>query len=515
MIDISSTPIIIIILLGSVGLAIPIIDAYKKEKGKSKNKIFSAITFGTLILALLIVISRVIGGEPLPAMSFGKDVLADDMFGSFFAVSLLIVSIMVSASSWNYMKGISNSASYYSLILLSTIGMILIAYSTDFVMLFIAWELMSIPTYALAAFSKKDPISNEAAIKYFMFGAFSSSILVLAIGFVYAVTGTTNIGDSITILAELSAPNQTGDHNLGGVIPISYLAIGLFIAGFGFKMGLVPFHMWLPDAYEGAPTTIGALLAAGTKKAGFAAAIRVIVLGMFAIGLDWSIVLAILAVITMTVGNFGALIQKSVPRMMAYSSVAQAGYMMIGLALAPYASSALDGSLFHILNHAVMKSASFLAIAAVAIALASYSLEKYTGLGRKMPITAIALSISLLALAGVPPLNGFWSKLVTFQSAIDSGTVISWGPYLAIAGLLNSALSLGYYLWIIKKMYLDESGDMSRVKEPKAIICVLVFAIIFMVGFGIWHAPLLEFASISVPSHIDQIAPSFGNITHN
>ena len=209
MIDISSTPIIIIILLGSVGLAIPIIDAYKKEKGKSKNKIFSAITFGTLILALLIVISRVIGGEPLPAMSFGKDVLADDMFGSFFAVSLLIVSIMVSASSWNYMKGISNSASYYSLILLSTIGMILIAYSTDFVMLFIAWELMSIPTYALAAFSKKDPISNEAAIKYFMFGAFSSSILVLAIGFVYAVTGTTNIGDSITILAELSAPNQT------------------------------------------------------------------------------------------------------------------------------------------------------------------------------------------------------------------------------------------------------------------------------------------------------------------
>jgi len=515
MIDISSTPIIIIILLGSVGLSIPIIDAYKKEKGKSKNKLFSAIAFGTLILALLIVISRVIGGEPLPAMSFGKDVLADDMFGSFFAVSLLIVSIMVSASSWNYMKGISNSASYYSLILLSTIGMILIAYSTDFVMLFIAWELMSIPTYALAAFSKKDPISNEAAIKYFMFGAFSSSILVLAIGFVYAVTGTTNIGDSITILAELSAPNQQGDHNLGGVIPISYLAIGLFIAGFGFKMGLVPFHMWLPDAYEGAPTTIGALLAAGTKKAGFAAAIRVIVLGMFAIGLDWSIVLAILAVITMTVGNFGALIQKSVPRMMAYSSVAQAGYMMIGLALAPYASSALDGSLFHILNHAVMKSASFLAIAAVAIALASYSLEKYTGLGRKMPITAIALSISLLALAGVPPLNGFWSKLVLFQSAIDSGTVISWGPYLAIAGLLNSALSLGYYLWIIKKMYLDESADMSRVKEPKAIICVLVFAIIFMVGFGIWHAPLLEFASISVPSHIDQIAPSFGNITNN
>ncbi len=512
MIDISSTPVIIIILLGSVGLGIPIIDAVKKEKGKRKNKLFSLITFATLVLAILIVISRVLGGEPLPAMSFGKDVIVDDMFGSFFAISLLIVSIMVSASSWNYMQGISNYSSYYSLILLSTIGMILIAYSTDFVMLFISWELMSIPTYALAAFSKKDPISNEAAIKYFMFGALSTALLVVGIGLVYAVTGTTNIGDSITILAKLSAlpQNQT---SLGGIIPISYLAIGLFIAGFGFKMGLVPFHMWLPDTYEGAPTTIGALLAAGTKKAGFAAAIRVIVIGMFALGLEWSIVLAILAIITMTVGNFGALLQKSVPRIMAYSSMAQAGYIMIGLALAPYASSALDGSLFHILNHAVMKSASFLAIAAVAVALASYSLEKYTGLAKRMPITAIALSISLLALAGVPPLNGFWSKLVIFQSAIDSGTVIPWGPYLAIAGLLNSALSLGYYLWIIKKMYLDESADMSRVKEPRAIVCVLVFAIIFMVGFGIWHAPLLEFASISVPSHLDQLVPSFGNIT--
>lgn len=512
MIDISSTPIIIIILLGSVGLGIPILDAVKKEKGKRKNKLFSLITFATLVLAILIVISRVIGGEPLPAMSFGKDVIVDDMFGSFFAISLLIVSIMVSASSWNYMQGISNYSSYYSLILLSTIGMILIAYSTDFVMLFISWELMSIPTYALAAFSKKDPISNEAAIKYFMFGALSTSILVLGIGFVYAVTGTTNIGDSITILAELSALPQN-QNSVGGIIPISYLAIGLFIAGFGFKMGLVPFHMWLPDTYEGAPTTIGALLAAGTKKAGFAAAIRVIVIGMFALGLEWSLVLAILAIITMTVGNFGALLQKSVPRIMAYSSMAQAGYIMIGLALAPYASSALDGSLFHILNHAVMKSASFLAIAAVAVALASYSLEKYTGLAKRMPITAIALSISLLALAGVPPLNGFWSKLVIFQSAIDSGTVIPWGPYLAIAGLLNSALSLGYYLWIIKKMYLDESADMSRVKEPKAILGVLVFAIIFMVGFGIWHAPLLEFASISVPSNLDQLVPSFGNIT--
>jgi NADH-quinone oxidoreductase subunit N len=220
---------------------------------------------------------------------------------------------------------------------------------------------------------------------------------------------------------------------------------------------------------------------------------------MFALNADWTLTLAILAVFTMTIGNLGAIMQRSVPRILAYSSIAQAGYIMIGIALAPYSDQALSGSLFHIINHAVMKSAGFIAVAGVAVALASYSLEKYRGLGRRMPITAITLSISLLALAGVPPLNGFWSKLVIFGSAINSGPAVEWGPWLAIAGVLNSALSLGYYAWIMRKMYMEEAPDMSRVKEPRAILAVLVFSVVFMVGFGIWHAPLLDFASQAVP----------------
>ena len=487
-VDLSSTPIIITIVLGVVGLAIPVIDALKKERGYN-NRLYSAIAFGALAICIGFVIFRVISGEVLPAVAFGQDVLADDMLGSFFALALLIVSLMVTASSWDYMKGKANPAAYYSLILLSSVGMVLIAYSTDLLMLFVSWELMSLPTYALAAFSKRDPISNEAAIKYFMFGALSSGILVLAIGFVYGITGTTNIGESIKAMASLDPD----------LIPIGLVAIALFIAGFGFKMGLVPFHMWLPDAYEGSPTTIGALLAAGTKKAGFAAAIRVVVLGMFALNLDWTITLAVIAVFTMTLGNFGALIQKSLPRILAYSSIAQAGYILIGLAIAPYSDQALSGSLFHIFNHAIMKSTGFIAAAAVATALASYSLEKYRGLGIRMPLTAIALAISLLALAGVPPLNGFWSKLVIFGAAINSSAYVWWGPYLAIAGVLNSALSLGYYAWIIRKMYMEQGPDMSKVKEPKAILAVLLFGLVFMVAFGVWHAPLLEFATISVP----------------
>jgi len=498
--DFFSTPLLVTVILGSVGLAIPIIDALKKERG-ANNRLYSGISVGAILLVIGIIIFRILFGESIPTIEFGKSMLADDMFGSFFAITLLIISIMVTASSWNYMKNKTNPAAYYSLILLSSIGMILIAYSMDLVMLLVAWELMSIPTYALAAFSKRDPISNEAAIKYFLFGALSSAILVLAIGLVYGVTGTTNIGEAI-----VSMVNVQKD-----LVPVTLLALALFIAGFGFKMGLVPFHMWLPDAYEGAPTTIGALLAAGTKKAGFAAAIRVIVLATFVLHLDWATALAVIAVFTMTLGNLGALVQKSVPRILAYSSIAQAGYILIGFALAPYSDQALGGSLFHILNHAVMKSAAFIAVAAVGITLASYSIEKYRGLAKRMPLTAIALSISLLALAGVPPLNGFWSKLVLFNAGIVTGPEIWWGPYLAIAGVLNSALSLGYYAWIMRKMYMEESPDTTKVKEPRAMLAVLIFSMIFMVGFGIWHAPILDFATNSVPnlSQLTAVLPSF------
>jgi len=496
MVDLFSTPSLVTIILGAVALFIPVIDALNKEKGSKNNKIYSAISFGALTLSLIIVIVRIVSGETLPAMSFtNKWVITDDVFGAFFSITFIIVSIMVAVSSWSYMKKKSNHAAYYSLILLSTVGMILIGYSTDFVMLLVAWELMSIPTYALAAFSKRDPISNESAIKYFLFGALSTAIIILAMGIVYGITGTTNIYDSIIALSTLKPD----------LIPFGLLAVGLFIAGFGFKMGLVPFHMWLPDTYSGSPITVATLLAAATKKAGFAAAIRIIIIGLIALNAHWSFVLAIIAVFTMTVGNLGALTQKSIPRMLAYSSLAQAGYILIGLSVAPYAAAGITASLFHILNHAIMISAAFIAAAAVIIVITGYNIEKFKGLGYRMPITAIAMAIALLALAGIPPLNGFWSKLLLFGTAIDSGHQVWWGPYLAIAGVLNSGLSLGYYAWIIRKMYLEEGENRIRQREPKSIVAVLIFAIGFMVIFGIWYGPILNFATMASPSDLIQL----------
>ncbi|MFQ6024953.1 MAG: NADH-quinone oxidoreductase subunit N [Nitrosopumilaceae archaeon] len=486
MIEFSSTPIILVALLGSVGMLLPVINVIRKEKGSTS--FYGAIAFAALIAAIGFVVYQVVADNIVPSAIFSKDVLVDDTFGSFFAIALLIVAILTVVGSFSYMRGQSYPAVYFSLILLSAIGMVLVAYSTDLVMLLVAWELMSIPTYVLAGFMKKNPTSNEAAIKYFLFGALSTAIIVYGISIAYGLTGSTNIADVISGFASL---DET-------MFPLALLAIALFIAGFGFKMGLVPFHMWLPDAYEGAPPTISALLAAGTKKAGFAAALRVIIMGTVALNLEWTFALGIIAIMTMTVGNVAAVMQKNLARMLAYSSIGHAGYILIGLSIAPFTSIGIQASLFHILNHAVMKGAAFIAVAGIVVTLASTHLDKIKGLGRKMPITSLGIVISLLALAGVPPLNGFWSKLMLFGSAIDAGSVVAWAPYLAIAGVLNSALSLAYYGWIIRKMYFEGENE-KRVKEPRSIIAVMIFSIIFIVGIGVYPDPIIQFAGSAVP----------------
>jgi len=454
----------------------------------------SMISYGIATLIALFasigyVLYQIALDHVAPAAIFSQDVLVDDAFGSLFAIAMLIVAIFTTVGSFSYMKNKANPSVYFSLILLSAIGMVLVAYATDLVMLFVAWELMSIPTYILVGFLKKDPISNEAAIKYFLFGALSSAIIIYGISLAYGITGSTNIGEVIQGFMVLDA----------NLIPIGLLAVGMFIAGFGFKMGLVPFHMWLPDTYEGAPPTIAALLAAGTKKAGFAAALRVVVMGAVALSLDWTLALGIIAVMTMTVGNIAAVMQKNLARMLAYSSIGHAGYILIGLAIAPFSPIGLQGSLFHILNHAVMKGAAFIAVAGIVTALAITHVDKLKGLARRMPITSLGLVISLLALAGVPPLSGFWSKLMLFGAAIDAGTVVWWGPWLAVAAVLNSALSLAYYGWIIRKMYFEGERE-KRIKEPKSIIAVMIFSIIFIVTIGVYPEPIIQFTEFATPA---------------
>ena len=487
MIEITSTPMIIVAILGTIGISLPIISIARKDRGS--NSFYATIALIALIASIGYVVLQLATENVLPSALFSEDVLVDDMFGGFFAIAMLIVAIFTTVGSFNYMKDKNHPAVYYSLILLASIGMVLIAYATDLVMLIVAWELMSIPTYVLAGYMKKDPSSNEAALKYFLFGALASAIIIYGISIAYGLTGSTNIGEVINGYAAL-------DSNM---VPLALLSVGLFIAGFGFKMGLVPFHMWLPDTYEGSPPTIATLLAAGTKKAGFAASIRVIVLGTVALNLDWTLALGVIAVMTMIIGNVAAIMQKNLARILAYSSIGHAGYILIGLSIAPFSDIGLQASLFHIMNHAVMKGAAFIAVVGVVIAIGSSHLDKIKGLGRRMPITALGLVISLLALAGVPPLNGFWSKLMLFGSALDAGSIIWWAPWLAIAGVLTSALSLAYYGWIIRKMYFEGETE-KRISEPKSVIAIMIFSIIFIVGLGVYPDPIIQFAEVAAPT---------------
>lgn len=486
MIEIDSTPMIIVAILGSIGIILPLVSIARKERGS--NSFYAVIAFGALIASMIFVAYQMFSDNDIPTILFSEDVVSDDFFGGFFAIAMLAVAIMTTVGSFSYMKKHKHHAVYYSLILLSAIGMVLVAYSTDLVMLFVAWELMSIPTYVLAGFIKKDPRSNEGALKYFLFGALSSAIIVYGISLAYGLTGSTNIAEVISGYAGLGPE----------MMPLALLSVALFVAGFGFKMGLVPFHMWLPDTYEGSPPPIAALLAAGTKKAGFAAAIRVVILGTAALQVDWALALGIVAVMTMTIGNVAAIMQKNLTRMLAYSSIGHAGYLLIGLAVSPYAPTGIQGSLMHVMNHAVMKGAAFIAVAGIVVTLAVTHLDKIRGLGRRMPVTSLGLLISLLALAGVPPLNGFWSKLVLFGAALDASTAVPWTVWLAVAGVLNSALSLAYYGWIIRKMYF-EGEDQKRVSEPRSIVAVMIFSIIFMVGLGVYPEPLIQFAEQASP----------------
>ncbi|MEM2565636.1 MAG: NADH-quinone oxidoreductase subunit N [Candidatus Nitrosocaldus sp.] len=502
MVDLYSTPIIITIILGVTGLVLPLLDAFRRRD--MSHKVHGSIAFGALILSIAVILARIASGSIPLGITFTEQAMADDMFGSFFSIAMLIVAVSTVVSSLEYMRRVPNPGPYYSLILLSSIGMVMLAYSTDLLMLIVAWELMSIPTYVLAAFRKRDPLTNEAAIKYFLFGALASGMLIYAASLIYGITGSTNIAVVIQSLITIDE----------GLRPLALIALALLIAGFGFKMALVPFHMWIPDTYEGAPTPISALLSAATKKAGFAAAFKAVIFGMLVFNVEWSIMLAVIAVLTMTIGNLAALTQRSMTRILAYSSISQAGYMLIGLSLAPYSDLAMQGTLFHVMNHAVMKSSAFIAAAGIALVIGTVNIDQYRGIGRRMPFTSLVMTVSLLALAGVPPLNGFWSKFILFAAAVNAGSTVSWAPYLAIAGILNSALSLGYYAWVIRRMYFDEptsipalnqsyvygSAGMLKVREPRLILAVLAFALAFMVGFGVYPAPLISFVQVSVPA---------------
>jgi len=406
--------------------------------------------------------------------------LSIDLFSLMFKFVFLSVALMVVLSSLSFITGRDGHVGeYYALVLISTTGMMIVSSSNNLVPLFLGIEMAAISTYALVAFRKHEGKSVEAGMKYFIIGATSSAVLLYGMSILYGISGTLDIPQLSRRIGEAAWE------------PATVVGLSMVVAGFGFKMAAVPFHMWAPDVYEGAPTPVTVLLAAGSKKMAFAAAFKVFLVGLVAAKADFGLALAVVSVLTMTVGNVTALSQTSMKRMLAYSSIAQSGYILMALAVGT--KTALAGGMLHVLTHAFMKGGAFVVVAAVAYLLSSEKLEDYKGLARRAPFLAFCMAVFLLSLAGIPPLAGFWSKFVLFSGAVEAG---GWMVWLALAGVLNSALSLYYYAGVIKYMYVEEPPENAPPleREPGPYVAAIFFAFLAVVLIGLYPQPFIDIA---------------------
>lgn len=479
MIESETFPLFLSLLLSAVALVTVLLAV----RGNKYAKGAAALTSAGFAVGILLIVSQGLGYFGPMTFPDTSTLLASDWVSILFGLAVLSASFLVGLTASNYLKDSRNISNFYALLTFTTIGALLLTFASDLLMMFVAWELMSIPSYVLTGFKKKSAESNEAAVKYFIISAFASGVLLYGISLVYLLTGSTNI---YAIISEAS-----GDQ------PIALLAIAFILAGFGIKLAAVPFHMWIPDAYQGAPTIVSSLLSAGTKIATFAPAARIffILFSSPAYQADWSITFAVLALLSMTVGNFAALTQRSVTRILAYSSIGQAGYILIGFAAGGV--QGLTGSFFHLLNYAIMQSAAFLAAAVIISQIGSDNIASFDGIGQRLKVAPVALTLSLLALGGFPPLNGFWSKLVLFYSAINAN--LGW---LAIVAIINSFVSIAFYVRIVKHMYLDKASDYTKLKESTGFKIALILAVIVIVVIGIYPYPFIQLASTTASSFL-------------
>ena len=368
---------------------------------------------------------------------------------------------------------------YYALICAATSGMMFAVASTTLLGIFVSVELVSITSYATVALKKNDPRASEAAVKYLLIGAFSTALTLYGMSMIYGTLGTLELSALATSTISWSL--------LAGVVTL--------IAGYGFKIAAVPFHSWAPDVYEGASTPVSGFLATASKKMGFAVLFKI----FFALFVVAKVVqyepiqyiFAIIAAITMTVGNMVAISQSNIKRMLAYSSIAQAGYIMIALAV--MTQYAVTGSIFHMFTHVVMKGGAFVIVAALITAGVGEKIADYRGLAKRAPFAAAAMMICLFSLAGIPPLAGFTSKFILFSSAIYvNGAIDTQWLWLILVAVLNSAMSLYYYARVVKAMYIEEGESTEKVKLGKAFTLAILLCVIGVIVLGVYPEPLLK-----------------------
>ena len=428
-------PEILLVVLGGLVLVLDLFLS-QERKGSLGWVTASGLFF---IMAISLVFAR----PPAEPRLVWGGMLRQDSFGFVFTMLLLFGAAISSLMSIDYEK-FGKRGEFYVLLLVSTLGMCFMASAADLIMLYLAIETTSIPLYVMAGFFTKDQKSVEAGIKYLLFGAMTSAIMLYGFTLLYGFSGTTQI----YMLAEQLQAGQ---------VPLFALAASLLLilAGFGFKVSAVPFYFWAPDVYEGAPTPVAGFLSTASKAAGFAVLLRVMLAVYPTQAQLWMTVVGVLAVVSMFVGNLLALAQKNIKRMLAYSSIAQAGYILIGVA----SNSALGttGAIYYLMAYLATNLAAFGIVTVVGKAVGSDEIQAYSGLSRRSPGLALGLLVALLSLGGIPPFAGFFGKLVVFGAAMQSGLV-----WLALMGLINSMIALYYYLVVLKVVYLLRSDEEAK-----------------------------------------------------
>ncbi len=407
-----------------------------------------------------------------------------DGFTVFFTLLFCGVAAVAVLLSWDYVKRTRiNQAEYYALLLSATLGMIIMSASNDLITIFLGLELMSLALYVLVGFQRNRLDSNEAAMKYFLLGAFASGFLLYGIALLYGATGTTNLNRMAAFLA--GSPLLANPLLLTGSL--------LLLVGFAFKVAAVPFHMWTPDAYEGAPTTVTGYMSVGAKAAGFAALLRVVLLALPDLQADWRPILSWLAILTMTVGNVTALLQNNLKRMLAYSSIAHAGYVLVALvAGGPDGASA---ALFYLAVYALMNLGAFGLLALLGRGPDERVLiSDLAGLGFRQPFLALAMTVFMISLGGIPPTAGFMGKVYVFSVAVKAGLI----P-LVVVGVLNSVVSVFYYLRVTVALYMEEPpGEPVPVSWTVPAAIGVVIALALTLWWGVQAQALLAQAQRSV-----------------
>jgi NADH-quinone oxidoreductase subunit N len=383
-----------------------------------------------------------------PPVSFQGHVISDRFANSVRLIVLTAAALAILFSNSYIGKVNKQTGEYYALLLLCTAGMGWMGAATDLIVLFIALEIFSLALYILTGLHRTNPRSTEAAMKYFLLGAFASGFLVYGGALIYGATGTTQYD----FIAQSIAAGQADPFLLNA-------GIGLLIVGLGFKISVVPFHMWTPDVYQGAPTPVTAFMSAGTKAAAFAALARLLVLVLPEAQPVWSWMLAVLAVLTMVLGNLAALRQSSLKRMLAYSTIAHAGYILV--ALVPGTVQGADAALFYLFTYAFMNMGAFAVIMAMERTVGEDALQANArGMGSRSPLLAFLMAVFMFGLSGMPPLAGFFGKFYVFGAAVQGG----WA-WLAVVGMITSAIGVYYYLRVIVSMYFDQP-DAQSVTQP-------------------------------------------------